>query len=100
MELKVETRKVVLSDKAKRDLKKIPQYIVRKLVTWIDFTTKYGLTETKKIYGFNDKALRGKRKGQRSIRLNKAYRAFYTEHDNGSVELNYIEVIEVNNHEY
>lgn len=40
----------------------------------------------------------GRRQGQRSVRLNRAYRAIYVEHENGEVEL--IEVLEVNKHEY
>jgi proteic killer suppression protein len=42
--------------------------------------------------------LRGDRKGQRSIRLNKAYRAFYVETENKDIHL--ISIIEVNKHEY
>ncbi len=38
------------------------------------------------------------RQGQRSVRLNRAYRAIYVEHETGEVEL--IEVLEVNKHEY
>lgn len=37
-------------------------------------------------------------KGQRSIRLNRSYRAIYIINDDGLVE--FIKVIEVNNHEY
>jgi proteic killer suppression protein len=40
----------------------------------------------------------GKRQGQRSVRLSKAYRAIYVEHETGEVEL--IEVLQVNKHEY
>ena len=38
------------------------------------------------------------RKKQRSIRLNKAYRAFYVTDEDG--EIHFIEVIEVNKHDY
>lgn len=96
----METKTVTLSRKAIGDLKKIPHYIAEKLVVWIDLVNKYGLGESRKISGFHDEPLRGQRKGQRSIRLNKAYRAFYMEHDNGAIEVNYIEVIEVNKHDY
>jgi len=51
----------------------------------------------KKVSGYYDEPLKGKRKGQRSIRLNKAYRAFYVINKNGMIEF---EVIEVNKHEY
>jgi proteic killer suppression protein len=54
--------------------------------------------EMRKCKGFHDEPLKGKRQGQRSVRLNKAYRAIYVEHETGEVEL--IEVLEVSKHEY
>ena len=42
-----------------------------------------GLRETRKIKGYHDEPLQGDRKGQRSIRLNKAYRAFYIVKEDG-----------------
>jgi proteic killer suppression protein len=47
--------------------------------------------------GFHDEPLKGKRQGQRSIRLNKAYRAIY---EVDPQEPHFIEVVEVNKHEY
>lgn len=48
--------------------------------------------------GYHDEPLKGKRLGQRSIRLNKAYRAIYEIDTTGTIH--FIEVIEVNKHEY
>ena len=48
----------------------------------------------------HDELLTGERKGQRSIRLSKAYRAFYIEYDILEGNINIIEVTEVNKHEY
>lgn len=56
-----------------------------------------GTREARKIKGYHDEPLKGGRKGQRSIRLNKAYRAIYVE-KNG--EIDFIEIQEVNKHEY
>jgi len=89
---------VKLSSKAEDDLKKIPSHIVFKLQVWIDGVRKYGLREMKKRSGFHDEPLKGDRKKQRSIRLNKAYRAFYTTDKYGAIH--FIEVIEVNKHDY
>ncbi len=47
---------------------------------------------------FHKKPLKGERKGQRSIRLNKAYRAIYIE--NELKEIVIISIVEVNKHEY
>jgi proteic killer suppression protein len=55
-----------------------------------------GIWESRKIPGYHDEPLRGDRQGQRSVRLNRAYRVFYIEADN-KIE---ILVIEVNKHEY
>ncbi len=44
-----------------------------------------GLSEVRKIPGYHDEPLKGKRKGQRSIRLNIAYRAIYAINKEGVV---------------
>lgn len=89
---------VVLSRKAKRDLRKLPTRIAEKLAYWIEAVSMGGHSEVKRIPGFHDEPLKGKRKGQYSIRLSKAYRAIYIIDDTGSVH--FLEVIEVNKHEY
>ncbi|MDX2346686.1 MAG: hypothetical protein QNK11_07450 [Legionella sp.] len=89
---------VKLSTKAENDLRKIPSYIVFKLQVWVDGVRKYGLREMRKRTGFHDEPLKGDRKKQRSIRLNKAYRAFYVTNENGTIH--FIEIIEVNKHDY
>ncbi|RYZ89013.1 MAG: type II toxin-antitoxin system mRNA interferase toxin, RelE/StbE family [Proteobacteria bacterium] len=89
---------VELTSKAKKDLKKLPENIVFKFQRWLQLLSLYGLEETRKIPGFHDEPLKGDRKGQRSIRLNKAYRAIYFVSKNGEITL--LEVIEVNKHDY
>ena len=88
---------VNISKKAKKQLEKIPQHILFKFFAWVEFLKDVGMAEVRKSKGFHDEPLKGNRKGQRSIRLSKAYRAIYIE-TNGKMEL--IEVIEVNKHEY
>ena len=94
----VDIRLVFLTKKAEKDLIKVPDYIVDKFHLWVDLVENVGLREARKIKSFHDEPLRGKRKGQRSIRLSKAYRAFYIECETGSVE--FVEITEVNKHEY
>ena len=55
-----------------------------------------GIIETRKLSGYHDEPLSGKRKGQRSFRLSKTYRGFYVEHHGNII----IEIIEVNKHDY
>jgi len=94
----MEIRIVILSGKAEKDLIKVPSHIAAKLQTWVDLVESEGIMESRKIKSYHDEPLKGARKGQRSIRLNKAYRAIYIEKNNGTLE--FIEVQEVNKHDY
>lgn len=89
---------VRLSAKANKNLKKVPLQIALKLTAWIEDVGHRGLTEARKIPGYHDEPLKGKRKGQRSIRLNNAYRAIYIINKNGVIH--FVEIQEVNKHEY
>ena len=89
---------VELTKNAQKDLIKVPDYIKEKLLIWVDAVERVGIQEIRKIHGFHDEPLKGDRLRQRSIRLNKAYRAIYTE--NHKKEIIIISVIEVNKHEY
>lgn len=89
---------VVISKNAEKDILKIPSYIQVKLRMWVNDVERLGLSEVQKISGYHDEPLKGERKGQRSIRLNKAYRAIYRILDNGKIEFVHIE--EVNKHDY
>lgn len=89
---------IVLSTKAKKDLQGLPSYIVRKLLAWVEDVENRGLENVRLVPGYHDEPLKGSRKGQRSIRLNKAYRAIYVLKNDGTLE--FVEVIEVNKHDY
>lgn len=89
--------KILVSRKAKKQLEKVPRHIRTKFEYWCDLLDFVGLRDARKYKGFHDEPLSGDRKGQRSVRLSKAYRAIYKEVDD-SYEI--IEVIEVNKHEY
>ena len=89
---------VVITRNAIKDLAKVPIHIQRKLQLWVMSVKSVGLEETRKISGYHDEPLRGKREGQRSIRLSQAYRAFYRRLKDGKIE--FIQVEEVNKHEY
>lgn len=89
---------VELTRKAQKDLVKIPDYIKDKLLLWVDDVERIGIQKVRKVHGFHDEPLKGDREGQRSIRLNKAYRAIYIE--NVKKEITIISVMEVNKHDY
>lgn len=88
----------VIFDKVHKQLRKLPNHVVTKLLTWAQSVELKGLREIRKLSGYHDEPLKGIRQGQRSIRLNKGYRAIYIEEDDGSINLIIIE--EVNKHEY
>ncbi len=88
----------VLFNNLEKQLKKLPQFIIKKLLAWARSVELKGLLSVRKIAGYHDEPLKGSRLGQRSIRLSKAYRAFYTEQIKGEVKFIIIE--EVNKHEY
>lgn len=81
-----------------KQLDRIPETIARKFQLWVALVEESGIREVRTTKGFHDEPLKGKRQGQRSVRLNRAYRAIYVEHETGEVEL--VEVLEVNKHEY
>jgi toxin HigB-1 len=88
----------VIFDKVEKQLRKVPEYVVDKLRAWAMSVELAGLNEVRKIPGYHDEPLKGDRKGQRSIRLTKSYRAIYTQERDGIINLIILE--EVNKHEY
>lgn len=88
---------VRISSKAKKELRKLPHFIIDKLEAWVRAIELEGLRLVQKIPGYHDERLKGKRFGQRSIRSNKAYRAIYTIQNN---KIDFILVEEVNKHDY
>jgi proteic killer suppression protein len=90
---------VQLSKKVEHDLKRLPKHIAFNLMEWVDNVRDFGLRQVRKIPGYHDEPIKSiKREGQRSIRLNKAWRAFYTIDESGAVH--FVEIIEVNHDVY
>ena len=58
----------------------------------------FGLEEIRKIPGYHDEPLKWDRKGQRSIRLSRLWRAIYVVARDGTVE--FVSVEEVTPHKY
>lgn len=88
--------KVVTSRFAEKQISKLPFYIRNALDHWIETVESEGIQQMRKLKGYHDEPLKGKRSDQRSARLNKSYRVIYIE-QNDHLE---ILIIEVNNHEY
>lgn len=92
------TNSVGWSPRVDKQLARLPVHIQKKFFSWVEFVRSMGLRHARQSLGYHDEPLKGKRFGQRSVRLNKAYRAIYVELNDGRVQC--IRVIEVNKHEY
>lgn len=88
---------VRLSKRAKKDLLRVPEHVAVHLTKWAEDVEHKGVEEVRKIPGYHDEPLHGRRKGERSIRLTRAYRAIYRVYE---TTFKFIEVEEVNKHEY
>ena len=89
---------IEITRKAQKQIKKIPIRIRERLKLWMFSVRADGLQKTRKIKGYHDEPLQGKRKGQRSIRLSRSWRVIYTEEKDGTINL--IVVEEVHKHKY
>ncbi len=92
------TRRVELSKRVRRQLQKMPRHIVENLAAWVDDVETRGLEEVRKVPGHHDEPLHGDRRGQRSIRLSRAYRAIYVVRSEGEIKCASVE--EVSKHGY
>ena len=88
---------VLIPKKVIKVLKTLPDYIIDKFEIWVETVQLIGIEEVRKIPGYHDEPLKGQRQGQRSIRLNRSYRAIYKL---TKTSLYFVEIIEVNNHDY
>lgn len=98
MYIDVVIRTVELRRHVEKQLERVPHHVVDKLLAWVRLVEDAGLEHARRIPGFHDEALRGRRSGQRSIRLSRAYRAIYRIGRRGEVEVVLVE--EVNKHAY
>lgn len=88
---------VELSSLVKKQLRKLPLHVVISFQHWVESVEAKGLEEIRRVSGYHDEPLRGELKGLRSIRLNRAYRAYYRV-VKGTVE--FVQVERIDKHEY
>lgn len=89
---------VVASKKFEKQLRRIPERIQKAVLAWIGDVEDSGIRAVRMRKGYHDEPLKGKRKGQRSVRLGRAYRLIYEEDSRGKIHL--IVILEVTKHEY
>jgi proteic killer suppression protein len=83
---------------AEKQLKRVPKVIKEAVLIWVETVQEEGIGAVRRLPGYHDEPLRGVRLGQRSIRLNRSFRLFYTETKGGSI--NVVTVKEINKHDY
>lgn len=88
---------IVITRSARKGLENAPPHVRDKFGTWVKTVRMFGLTAARKVPSFHDEPLQGQRQGQRSIRLNKQWRAVYTQTD---TETLLVTVLEVTAHDY
>ena len=91
-------RRVELTRRAEKQARRLPEHVRKKLWAWAFLVTEIGLQEVRKIPGFHDEPLVGPRRGTRSVRLSRGYRAMYRVVPDGDVEL--VSIEEVSKHGY
>ena len=89
---------IVNLNKVKKKFKKLPVPIKNKLLSWVKSINWIGIRQVRQQKGYHDEPLKGKKRGQRSIRLSKSWRAIYREEKNGTINLIIVE--EINKHDY
>ncbi len=82
--------------KAIKDLRKVPKPILDKFQSWVEALELEGL-RAERFPGFHDEPLVRKRKGERSIRLSRSYRAIYRIINE---KIEFVLIQEVNKHDY
>ena len=91
-------RRVEITRRAEKQVRRLPAHIGEKLLNWVYLVMEIGLEEVRKIPGFHDEPLVGRRRGMRSIRLSRGYRAMYRIVREGDVEV--VSIEEVSKHGY
>ena len=90
---------------AEKQVSKLPAEMQESLSIWVRTVEYKGLQHMRSFRGYRDEALNGSRSGQRSARLNKAYRVIYIETVDSfgevkEAKIEAIKIIEVNKHDY
>lgn len=88
---------ILVSNKVIKALEKAPKQVQTKFLLWRQQIKLFGLEAVRHIPSFHDEPLKGKRQGQRSIRLNKQWRAIYEMDSSGTLK---VYVLEVTPHDY
>ncbi len=88
---------IELSPLVRKQLNKLPVYIVISFQNWVEDVEHRGLAEVRKVSSYHDEPLKGKLKHLRSIRLSRSYRAYYQVLGDS---IKFVNVERIDKHEY
>jgi len=89
--------RVIISARARKQVRHTPRHVVTKLMAWVASVENEGIEFVRRIPGFHDEPLKGKRQGERSIRLSRSYRAIYQIVRD---KIEFVSIEEVSKHDY
>ena len=89
---------VYLTKLAYKQVQNLPKHINEAFIIWFRSVEFEGIANVRKLSGYHDEPLKGKRRRQRSVRLNRAYRIIYKAKQVENILK--IEVLEVTKHDY
>jgi proteic killer suppression protein len=89
---------VEFSKFAAKQIPKLPTHIREAIFIWKNAVEIVGLLKVMRSSGYHDEPLQGHRRGQRSVRLNRAYRLIYELSEREEIII--VGVLEVNKHDY
>ena len=89
--------RVDLSQRAEKQLTRLPAYIVKKFALWVDLVSVEGLAAARAIPGYRDHGLKGDWQGYRAVRLNERTGPSIR---NGRTARFTSRTLEVNKHDY
>lgn len=89
---------VYASKAFQKQMYKLPKYIYKAVSVWVGAVEAAGIREVRKLKSYHDEPLKGKREGQRSVRISNAYRLIYEEDEKINTVTIYL--LEISKHEY
>jgi proteic killer suppression protein len=95
--MNVKIVQVIYTTRVSKQMRQAPHYITEKLLGWAREVEIFGMQAVRRHKSYHDEPLKGPRVGERSIRLNKQWRAIYCEKTNGSA---LIYILEMTPHDY
>jgi toxin HigB-1 len=91
-------RDVRMTRHAHKQFEKLPVHLQNKVLAWIAEVAERGLREVQRSVGLHDEPLKGQRKGERSVRLNRHWRLIYVLRENDTPHI--VEIQEFIPHAY